>query len=228
MTQSSETEEKKPEGEEPEVKVEELQEEAPATEEAKKVPEREPIPITISDIELERLQREASDYKDKYLRLLAESENSRKRLVKEKDEHLQHAVANVLVEFLGPLDHMEKALGFAIQGSDEVRNWAVGFEMVLNQFKEVLDSRGVVPMVTTGKTFDPHLHEAVEVLETEDQPAGLIIEEYTRGYIMGKRTLRPARVKVTRAPKPPAEEAVEPPIEVTENVEPASDTEEES
>jgi len=200
MTQSSETEEKKPSGEEPEIKG---QEEASQEQEEKKAPEREPVPVTITDIELERLQREASDYKDKYLRLLAESENSRKRLIKEKDEHLQHAVANVLVEFLGPLDHMEKALGHAIESSEEVRNWAVGFEMILNQFKEVLDSRGVESMVTDGAVFDPHLHEAVEVLETEDQPADMIVEEYTRGYVMGKRTLRPARVKVTRRPKPP-------------------------
>ncbi|HRD55244.1 MAG TPA: nucleotide exchange factor GrpE, partial [Parachlamydiaceae bacterium] len=74
--------------------------------------EREPIDVTITDIELETLKKDASDYKDKYLRLLAEMENTRKRLQKERQELTQYAIQNVIVDFLNPIDHMENALNY--------------------------------------------------------------------------------------------------------------------
>ncbi len=160
--------------------------------------------VTIPAVELNRLNEEARSSKDKYLRALADSENIRKRMVKEKEDYSKFSVANTIVEFLQPLDNLEKALSFAEKGSDEVKNWALGFEMIITQFKDVLASHGVAPIRTNGVHFDPHLHEAVEVVETDDLPPGTILEEFTRGYIMGSRTIQPARVKVTRKPQAPA------------------------
>ncbi len=169
--------------------------------------------VTISDTELIRLTEEARSYKDKYLRALADGENLRKRMSKEKEEYSKYTLANTIVEFLHPLDNLEKALTFAEAGSEEVKNWALGFEMILTQFKDVLAFHGVAPIPTQGVAFDPHEHEAVEVVESDELPPGTILEEFTRGYKMGDRTIRPARVKTSRKPQPSAPKAPETPVE---------------
>lgn len=147
-----------------------------------------------------RLQQEASEYKDKYLRLLAEMENARKRMQRERQELSQLAMERVIVDFLHPLDNFENALKFADQASDEVKHWALGFQMLLDQFKEVLAQHGVSVLPAQGKEFDPHLHEAIELVESSDYPPGTIIDECGKGYRMGSRTIRPSRVKVAKAP----------------------------
>lgn len=152
-----------------------------------------------------QLRSEVESYKDKYLRLLAESENTRKRMLKERQESTKHAIADVINEFLNPLDHLEKALGFTQRASDEVKNWARGFEMILAQFKSVLENHGITAYESVGHLFDPHYHEAVEMVETSEHPPGIIVSEDIKGYRMGERTLRPARVRVAKAPTPPSE-----------------------
>ena len=160
----------------------------------------EPATVVISQAELEQLKRDAAEYKDKYQRALAESENARKRLQKERQELIQYALQNVLAEFLGPIDHLENALQYADQASPDVKHWAQGFQMIANQFKDVLTNNGVSPFTSTGKHFDPHLHEAIETLITTEYAPGTIVSESLRGYKMGERTLRAARVKVAKAP----------------------------
>jgi Molecular chaperone GrpE (heat shock protein) len=160
---------------------------------------RTPKNVTITDIELEHLKKELAEYKDKYLRVLAESENSRKRLQKEKQEMIQYARQSVVVDFLNPIDHMENALKFTQQMSDDVKHWALGFQMILSQFKDVLTNNGVTPFVSEGRPFDPHRHEAVETVPTNDVQPGTVLEESLRGYIMGDKVVRPARVKVSKA-----------------------------
>lgn len=162
---------------------------------------RKPNTVSISDLELESLRREAAEYKDKYQRALAESENARKRLQKERQELVQYALQNAMVDILNPIDHLENALKFAQEASPDIKHWALGFQMILNQFKDVLASNGVVSFVSEGTHFDPHCHEAVETLVTKDYPPGTVISESLKGYKMGDRTIRPARVKVAKAPK---------------------------
>ena len=152
--------------------------------------------MTVAELELENLRREASEYKDKYVRAIAEAENTRKRLAREQSEGAKHLVCEVICEVLQPIDQLEMALGHVDNASDEVKNWAIGFEMILNQFKEMLSSHGVEPFESVGHTFDPHFHEAVEMVEGEED--GLIVEEVARGYKMGDRVVRAARVKVSK------------------------------
>jgi molecular chaperone GrpE len=168
---------------------------------------RAPKTITISDIEYEALKKDLAEAKDKYLRTLAESENARKRLQKEKQEMIQYALQNVIVDFLTPIDHMENALGFTGQMSEDVKHWATGFQMILSQFKDVLSNNGVTPFASEGKHFDPHRHEAVETVETDKVPPGTVVEESLKGYVMGEKTIRPARVKVSKAPAKPQAKA---------------------
>ena len=170
---------------------------------------------TVGGLELESLRRELAESKDKYLRVLAESENTRKRLQKDKQETIQYALQNVIVDFLTPIDHMENALNFTQQMSDDVKHWAVGFQMILAQFKDVLSNNGVTPFSSEGKPFDPHRHEAIENIETTAVPPGVVVEESLKGYIMGDKTIRPARVKVSKAPAEPKINTEKPSEEVS-------------
>ena len=186
---------KKEEKPQEEVKQEKVKQEEVKQEEEK----REPKAITVLDVDYERLEFEAADYKDKYLRLLAESENARRRMQKERQEMVKFAVQDIIVDFLRPLDQFETALNFAEQMSDEVKNWAIGFEMILKQFKDVFVSHGVTSYsAKEGINFDPHYHEAVELVETDEHEPGTVIKEILKGYSMGDRTIRPAHVKVAK------------------------------
>lgn len=158
-----------------------------------------PKQVLVTDEELKGMQKELMDYKDKYLRLLADAENARKRLQKEKQEISRYAIESIIVDFLHPLDNFENALRFAQDMSDEVKNWAYGFQMILAQFKDVLNQNGIIAIDSLGKPFNAHDHEAVEMIETAEQPPGTIIEECVRGYKIGDRTIRAARVKVAKS-----------------------------
>lgn len=161
---------------------------------------RKPTPVTITDIELETLKNEAQEYKDKYLRTLAEAENTRKRLMKERQELIQYSLQNLVCDFLTPIDQLDNALKHADKMSPEVKQWSIGFQMILSQFKDVLSNNNVQYFESVGKTFDPHLHEAVEMITTKEHPSNIVIEECLKGYKMGERVIRPARVKVTKQP----------------------------
>ena len=150
--------------------------------------------------EMEALRKEAKEYKDKYLRSLADLENARKRLAKEKQEIMRYAIEQVVCDLLHPLDNLENALRFSDQGSDEVRNWAAGFQMILSQFKDALTTHGISTFPSEGAPFDPHHHEAVEIMETAHVPEGIVVEEFMKGYRLGEKTIRPARVKVSKSP----------------------------
>lgn len=163
-------------------------------------PENEPVAESTVESVDEKLREEIKEYKDKYLRQLAEMENMRKRLQKEKHELTDYAVSNVLAEFLNPIDHMETALKHTENMSDEVKHWGLGFKMILTQFKDVLTMNGVETMQTVGKAFDPHWHEAIDTVETSEFKPGTIVEECLKGYRMKDKVIRPARVKVAKEP----------------------------
>jgi molecular chaperone GrpE len=138
-------------------------------------------------------------FHDKYVRSLAEMENMRKRMQREKQDVARFGIENAIAEFLPTIDNFENALRFADSAGPEVKNWATGFQMILSQFKEVLHNHGIAAFHSEGNTFDTAYHEAVEVLETDEHPEGTIIQEFTRGYKSPTRVIRPARVKVAKA-----------------------------
>ena len=143
------------------------------------------------------LEAQVLEYKDKYLRALAEIENTRKRLTKEKIESQSFAIQNVIADLLQPVDHFELALKHAEAVPGEAAKWALGFEMILQQLRQVLADHGVTAFDSLNCSFDPHLHEAVETENRDDLPEGTIIQEFQKGYQLGGRTIRAARVKVS-------------------------------
>ena len=152
-------------------------------------------PAEMINEQLTQKTKEASEFKDKYFRALAEMENTKKRLMQEKKELIAFSVNNIVEDLLTPIDNLENALGFTDNLSDELKNWAVGFKMILDQFKGALENHGVKSYKKKKKKFDPHFHEAVEIVETDDHEDGIIIEELTKGYRIDKRIIRVAKVK---------------------------------
>lgn len=189
-------------------------------------PESDPIPSEETNPKQqlptsEELQFELRNQKERNLRLLAEMENARKRMQKDQRDTTRFAVENVIGDFLDPLDHFENAFSFTQQASEEVQNWAKGFEMILMQFKDILSKHNVTPFASEGTQFDPHLHEVIEVEETEKHQEGTVIQEFVRGYKCGERILRPAKVKVAKKPAKEDEEKQvnEENISLKENIE---------
>jgi len=152
--------------------------------------------------EMEALKMQIEQEKKKYFRGLADMENLRKRMHKEKYDATRFATANLINEFLIPIDNLEHALSFA-RHSEETQDWLQGLikglEMTLTEFHNILENHQVIPFQSEGLMFDPHLHEVIEMEETKQHPEGMIIQEFVRGYKHGDRVLRPARVKVAKA-----------------------------
>jgi molecular chaperone GrpE len=146
--------------------------------------------------EVEQLKTERDGLKELLLRRQAEFENFRKRTERERSEYLQYAGMEMVKELLPILDDFERALK-SDAGSPE---YAKGVEMIYNRMYEALKKIGLEPMDATGKQFDPHLHQAVERVETKDSPDHTILGEFQRGYYFKGKLLRPSMVKVSVKP----------------------------
>lgn len=136
---------------------------------------------------------------DRLLRKQAELENFRKRVQREKEEFFQQANADLIRSLLPVLDGFERALRHQTPKIDD--GFTKGIELIHQQFLSALGRAGVTPIETEGKTFDPHLHQAVETVQSKEHRDQEVVEELQRGYKLKNRLLRPAIVKVASAPK---------------------------
>ena len=132
------------------------------------------------------------------LKLLADIENISKRHANERVDLIKYSPANLLNDLLPTLDLFEQALN-AKQASDEVKNWLIGFEMILKNFKTTLENNGVKEVqAKSGDTFDAKLHFAIEEVESTEVKPGLIVNIKTKGYKLHDRLLRPTMVTVAK------------------------------
>ena len=154
------------------------------TEEIKKINEEKS--------ELQKKQQELDDLTDRYKRILAEFENHKKRIHKER-EGLYNSILGDIVEVMLPiLDNLENAA--KVETSDE--NYKKGVELVLKQFQDVLKAKGVEEIKALGETFDPELHEAVSSVQDDSKGEKEIVQEYRKGYRIGPRVIRHSMVVV--------------------------------
>jgi molecular chaperone GrpE len=129
--------------------------------------------------------------------LQGETDETRRRLNRAADERAQREKAEFIAGLLPVLDNLQRAMEAAEVGSSpEVL--ATGIRHTASSFENALAAAGVEPLDVVGEMFDPQLHDAVETAEVEPEDEGKVIAEYTRGYKIGDRLLRPARVKVGR------------------------------
>jgi len=134
--------------------------------------------------------------REEYLRQMAEKDNLRKRLEKEKADYFQYALGDLLREFLVILDNLERAIASA--GTPEAeQSLKEGVELIMKQFQDLLARQGVVPIDVSDGHFDPHIHQAFMTEESDDTEEMRIKEELQRGYKIHDRLLRPTMVKVS-------------------------------
>jgi len=145
--------------------------------------------------ELAAKEKEAEEYKDKWMRTLAEYDNLKKRFEKEKLEFLRFSNEQILLQLLPIIDDFDRAHD-AAKNHKHGEVFSKGVEMILNQFHKLLSDNGVEKIKTVGERFDPHVHEAITIVETEKDPDDVVAEEVSPGYTMNGRLLRAAKVKI--------------------------------
>lgn len=148
--------------------------------------------------ELERLKQEAKQAQERYLRTLADFENAKKRLHREKEEFSRYAAETVIRELLPIVDSLDQAL-VAVDKQADPQAIIKGVHLIYRQLLGLLDGEGVKRIPTVGEPFDPHKHEAVAQIETTDgTPEETVVEEVQVGYTMHGKVIRPAMVKVAK------------------------------
>jgi molecular chaperone GrpE len=145
----------------------------------------------------DELQRQRDEYYDLLLRKTAEFDNFRKRIDRERQSVTEAASADLIVDLLPLLDDLERALK-AEAGAEGAESYRRGVDLIHQRLLETLRKRGVRPIDALGADFDPHFHQAVVYEPAEGHRDGEVIEEFTRGYMLGDRLLRPAMVKVAK------------------------------
>ena len=152
--------------------------------------------------EIEELRKKAAErdeYHNKWLSALAECDNTRKRMEKERANSIKFANEDIIMKLCPIMDNFDRAIS-AMDKADDKMAVIDGIKMVQKEFHRVLEDNGVIRIKTEGEKFDPHLHEALEIIETDKYPDGDIIEEARPGYTLNNRLIRPAQVKVAKAP----------------------------
>ena len=142
--------------------------------------------------ERDRLIEERNDLQDRLLRRQAEFENFRRRAERERAEMLEYANTESVRAILPILDDFERALKVECADKEYVR----GMELIYQRLSDALKKLGLEPIDSAGQKFDPHVHHAVDMVETDEAEDHSILDEYQRGYNFRGRLLRPAMVKV--------------------------------
>ncbi|MCU1300877.1 MAG: GrpE protein [Candidatus Sulfotelmatobacter sp.] len=151
----------------------------------------------------EKIKTEREELLDRLARTQAEFENTRKRLAREQDEFKELALADAIKSLLPVLDGFDWALQAPYQNVEEFR---AGIDLIRKQLQDSLSSLGLRPIQANGEPFDPHLHEAVEVVDTKVAEDNHVLKDVRRGYKLKDRLLRPAMVLVAHNPEVGAQE----------------------
>ena len=148
-------------------------------------------------------REEAEMYKDRWMRLAAEFENYKKRRAREFEALVQSASEDVIRDLLPILDGVGRALAHSENGDTESEGFQEGIKMIMEQFPRVLYNRNLKEIETVGKPFDPTVHEALMQMPSEVHDAGIVADEVEKGYSLGDKVLRPAKVVVSQGKPEP-------------------------
>jgi molecular chaperone GrpE len=146
--------------------------------------------------EIVELRKERDSLHDRLLRQAAEFDNYRKRVDRERKDLAQMAAIDFVQELLPVIDDFERALQTDAPGAESYRQ---GLEIIHRALMDMLRKRGVAPIDAVGTMFDPQVHQAVAYEEAADRRDGEVMEQFTRGYRLGDKLIRPAMVKVAKA-----------------------------
>ena len=155
-------------------------------------PEVEEAPLS----EIDQLKADLADQKDKFLRLMAEFENFRRRTAKERLDLIQTAGKDVIVSMLEVMDDCDRAEK-QLNSADDISVQKEGIQLVFNKVRSTLQSKGVTAMESLHKDFNVELHEAItEIPVTDNKQKGKVVDEITKGYFLNDKIIRFAKVVV--------------------------------
>lgn len=152
-------------------------------------------PVDERDAKIAELEAQVAAQKDQYLRLYAEFDNYKKRTLKEKAELIQTAGKNVLEQMLPLIDDVERAM-VSVQKADSVEGVKEGIDLIYSKFVKFLDSNNVKEIETVGLPFNTDFHEAVAQVPMGEDKKGVVIDCTQKGYIMGEKVVRFAKVVI--------------------------------
>jgi len=168
------------------------------------------IPAGVPSVEQE-LKQELAKLNDRYLRLAADFDNFRKRQVKERQDLIAYSNESLVLDMLPVLDNLERALaavGGASDAADGHAGVIKGVELTSRMFHQILARNGVERINAVGQKFDPHRHDAIAHVESDEAEPETVVEEAQAGYLLNARVIRPAKVKVAKSPSPAPQEEV--------------------
>lgn len=170
-------------------------------------PQQEPEPPETlddaNDLEsrLAAKEKEAAENYDKYVRVVAELENVKKRLTREKMDTLKYGNEKLLRDILPFVDSINRALSQAETGKGDVESFREGLKMIEEQLTSCLKKHGVEQIECASKAFDPNVHEALYQVESDKHEHNEVVDELEKGYLLSGRLLRPAKVSVCKKNK---------------------------
>ena len=144
----------------------------------------------------EKTEEKADDGNEKYVRLMAEFQNYRKRVAKEKNDIREYATEKLVMELLPVLDNFERAL--AASAEDDPAGYAKGMELIFTQMVTELQKSGLAEVEAEGQDFDPTKHNAVMTEENEELESGKVSKVLQKGYALNDKVIRPSMVAVTK------------------------------
>lgn len=188
------SEEQKKEAQTPEDEVKKEVGSAEATE----TPEEDNAPEAENTEEKaeEKTEEKADDGNEKYVRLMAEFQNYKKRVAKEKNDIREYATEKLVMELLPVLDNFERAL--AASAEDDPAGYAKGMELIFTQMVTELQKSGLAEVEAEGQDFDPMKHNAVMTEENEELESGKVSKVLQKGYALNDKVIRPSMVAVTK------------------------------
>ena len=146
---------------------------------------------------VEEKEKELREHHDRLLRVAADFDNYKKRAAREKEEWVKFANEDLIKSILPFVDNLERAVNHS-EKTEDIQNLVEGIKLTLQQLLQILYRFGVSPIESLGKPFDPAVHEAMLVVETDQHEANQVVEEFQKGYLLNDRLLRPATVSVSK------------------------------
>lgn len=160
----------------------------------------EPQTQKTEETDAQAIERQKGEYQalwDRFLRLQAEFDNYKKRSLQDKADFIKFANHGLISELVGILDNFELSIKYADEKND-FKLMHQGVDMIIKQLQTLLKSKGLERIKTIGERFDPHRHDALEIVEDEASDQERVVDEFQPGYLLSGRILRPAKVKVAK------------------------------
>jgi len=148
---------------------------------------------------LEEKEKEAKEHYDRLLRMAADLENYKKRAVREKEEWTKFANEDLIKEILPFIDNLERAVNHS-EKTEDFQSLVEGIKLTVQQLLKTLNKFGVSPIESLGKPFNPAVHQAMLLVESDQHEPNQVVEEFQKGYLLNDRLLRPATVSVSKLP----------------------------